>query len=99
MLNTTNVSIASMSLLLGATAATSSPDVTGLLKTRLPKTEVTGVDCTRIAGLCEVTAKENLFYVDASARYATRARHCPHQSRQRWRARWLWLPRRPAYRD
>ena len=44
MLNTTNVAIASMSLLLGATAATSSPDVTGLLKTRLPKTEVTGVE-------------------------------------------------------
>lgn len=80
--NTTNAAIASMSLLLGATAATSSPDVTALLKTRLPKTEVTGVDCTRIAGLCEVTAKENLFYVDASARYLIIGRVYDMETRQ-----------------
>lgn len=82
MLNTTNAAIASMSLLLGATAATSSPDVTGMLKTRLPKTEVTGVDCTRIAGLCEVTAKENLFYVDSSARYLIIGRVYDMETRQ-----------------
>lgn len=82
MLNTTNVALASMSLLLGATAASSSPDVAGLLKTRLPKTEVTGVDCNRIAGLCEVTAKENLFYVDASARYLIIGRVYDMETRQ-----------------
>ena len=82
MLNTTNAAIASMSLLLGATAATSPPDVIALLKTRLPKTEVTGVDCTRIAGLCEVTARENLFYVDASARYLIIGRVYDMETRQ-----------------
>jgi thiol:disulfide interchange protein DsbC len=81
MLNT-NIAIASMSLLLGATAVGSAPDVAGLLKTRLPKTEVTGVDCSRIAGLCEVTAKENLFYVDASARYLIIGRVYDMETRQ-----------------
>ena len=40
-----------------------------LLKTRLPKTTFTKVDCEKIEGLCEVTAGANLFYVNHGARY------------------------------
>ncbi|MGB3547165.1 MAG: disulfide isomerase DsbC N-terminal domain-containing protein, partial [Saprospiraceae bacterium] len=81
MLNT-NLAIASMSLLLGASAVGTSSDVETLLKTRLPKTEVSAVDCTRIAGLCEVTAKDNLFYVDSSARYLVIGRVYDMETRQ-----------------
>lgn len=81
MLNT-NAVIASMSLLLGASAVGSSPDVASLLKTRLPKTEISAVDCSRISGLCEVTAKDNLFYVDASARYLIIGRVYDMETRQ-----------------
>lgn len=48
-----NIAIAAMSLVLGASAVGTSPDVASLLKTRLPKTEVSAVDCGKIAGLCE----------------------------------------------
>jgi thiol:disulfide interchange protein DsbC len=81
MLNS-NIALASLSLLLGASAVSSSPDVASLLKARLPKTEVTQVDCTLIAGLCEITAGENLFYVDASARYLIIGRVYDMQTRQ-----------------
>ena len=43
--------------------------VTGLLKARLPKTELSKVNCEKIEGLCEVTAGANLFYVNHGARY------------------------------
>lgn len=43
--------------------------VGALLKERLPKTKVSSLDCAKVAGLCEVTAGQNLFYVDRSARY------------------------------
>ncbi|MGB3470898.1 MAG: DsbC family protein [Erythrobacter sp.] len=78
----TKIAISSMSLLLGATAISSSPDVTALLKTRLPKTQVTAVDCERIEGLCEVTTNENLFYVDESARYLIIGRVYDMETRQ-----------------
>ena len=39
------------------------------LAERLPKTEVTAIDCEKIDGVCEVQAKQNLFYIDHSARY------------------------------
>ncbi|RIV83783.1 DsbC family protein, partial [Aurantiacibacter xanthus] len=56
--------------------------VTALLKARLPKTEITKVDCARIGGLCEVVAGSNLFYVDASARYLVIGRVYDMESRQ-----------------
>ena len=45
------------------------PVVLAALKMRLPKTTVDHIDCSKIAGLCEVTAGKTLFYVDAHARY------------------------------
>jgi thiol:disulfide interchange protein DsbC len=44
-------------------------DVKAGLAKRLPKTEVTAVDCGKFAGVCEVTAGTTLFYTDAGARY------------------------------
>jgi len=55
-----------------AAAALVSPadsNVAKALAERLPKTEITAVDCARIDGVCEVQAKQNLFYVDEGARY------------------------------
>src|SRR3546814_11237116 len=43
--------------------------VSALLKARLPKTQVSAIDCDKVAGLCEVVAGKTLFYVDGSARY------------------------------
>ena len=82
MLNTTNLAVAGMSLILGASAAGSSADVATLLKARLPKTEVSAVDCSKISGLCEVTAKDNLFYVDSTARYLVIGRVYDMETRQ-----------------
>jgi thiol:disulfide interchange protein DsbC len=45
------------------------PKVEKALAERLPKTEVTAVDCSKIEGLCEVQAGSNLFYTDGSGRY------------------------------
>jgi thiol:disulfide interchange protein DsbC len=53
-----------------------------LLKTRLPKTAVSLIDCKKIGGLCEVTAGENLFYVDPGARYLVVGRVYDMQTRQ-----------------
>lgn len=71
----------------GATAtyaAVETPDgaVLAALKTRLPKTEVTKIDCTRMGSLCEVTAGSNLFYVDRSARYLVVGHVYDMQTRQ-----------------
>ncbi|MEL6487017.1 MAG: DsbC family protein [Pseudomonadota bacterium] len=55
-----------------AAAALVSPtdqSVAAALAERLPKTEITAIDCENIQGVCEVQAKQNLFYVDESARY------------------------------
>ena len=39
------------------------------LARRLPKTKITSVDCSKLTGLCEVSAGNTLFYTDAHARY------------------------------
>jgi len=55
-----------------AASALVSPTDTNVAKAlaeRLPKTEITAIDCARIDGVCEVEAKQNLFYVDEGARY------------------------------
>ncbi len=56
--------------------------VRSLLKERLPKTSVSTVDCAKIDGLCEITAGDNLFYVDARARYLVIGRVFDMQTRQ-----------------
>ncbi len=62
-----------LAMVLGGTAvASSTPSDTAVaaaLKDRLPRTEVTKIDCATVDGLCEVTAGKSLFYVDKSARY------------------------------
>jgi len=56
--------------------------VTGLLKARLPKTEVSKINCEKIDGLCEVTAGANLFYVNHGARYLIIGRVYDMETRQ-----------------
>ncbi|SFO45186.1 DsbC family protein [Sphingomonas sp. OK281] len=56
--------------------------VIALLKARLPKTQVSKVDCAIVDGLCEVTAGNNLFYVDRSVRYLVIGRVYDMEKRQ-----------------
>lgn len=56
--------------------------VSALLKARLPKTQVSAIDCDKVAGLCEVVAGRTLFYVDGSARYLIVGRVYDMESRQ-----------------
>lgn len=52
------------------------------LKTRLPKTAVSKIDCSKIEPLCEVVAGNNLFYVDRSARFLVVGRVYDMETRQ-----------------
>ena len=63
-------------------ADSSASRVTQLLKERLPKTEVTNVDCSKVQGICEVVAGKSLFYTDHSARYLFVGRVYDMQLRQ-----------------
>ncbi len=56
--------------------------VAGLLKERLPRTQVTRVNCQIVDGVCEVTAGSQLFYVDRTARYLLIGRVYDMQTRQ-----------------
>ncbi len=61
-------------VLAGTQAATKVPPISGddlrsALAKRLPKTKITAVDCTKLTGLCEVSAGNTLFYTDRAARY------------------------------
>ena len=56
-------------MLTGSATAPTATQVEAALKERLPKTKVTSVDCSKVDGLCEVVAGQNLFYVDRSARF------------------------------
>ena len=79
----TNAGLAALSLFLGASVSTIPVgDVAALLKARLPKTQVTAVDCKKITGLCEVIASDNLFYIDGSARYLVIGRVYDMETRQ-----------------
>jgi len=51
------------------------------LKTRLPKTVVSKIDC-KMGSLCEVVAGTNLFYVDRTARYLVVGRVYDMETRQ-----------------
>ncbi|NBW75736.1 MAG: DsbC family protein [Sphingomonadaceae bacterium] len=56
--------------------------VEAALKERLPRTQVSRVDCSRVDGVCEVTAGSQLFYVDRSGRYLMIGRVYDMQTRQ-----------------
>lgn len=56
--------------------------VEAALKARLPKTQVSKVNCAVVDGLCEVTAGSNLFYVDRSGRYLVIGRVYDMETRQ-----------------
>ena len=60
----------------------SNQKVAALLKARLPRTDVSKVDCGVVDGLCEVTAGSNLFYVDRSGRYLMIGRVYDMETRQ-----------------
>src|SRR3546814_16760392 len=67
---------------LAADVGSAESQVQALLKARLPETAVSAFDCGKIAGLCEITAGENLFYVDTSARYLVIGRVYDMQERK-----------------
>jgi thiol:disulfide interchange protein DsbC len=69
-------------LLTGSAGPDPSAAVRAALKERLPKTQVSAVDCGKVEGLCEVTAGDNLFYVDKAARYLVIGRVYDLQTRQ-----------------
>jgi len=46
-----------------------SAEVREALKERLPRTGISSIDCSKLPGMCEVTAGQTLFYTDRSARY------------------------------
>ncbi len=69
-------------MLTGSATAPTATQVEAALKERLPKTKVTSVDCSKVDGLCEVVAGQNLFYVDRSARYLVIGRVYDMQTRQ-----------------
>lgn len=56
--------------------------VTALLKARLPRTQVTRVNCQTVDGICEVTAGSQLFYVDHGARFLLVGRVYDMETRQ-----------------
>ena len=49
---------------------------------RLPRTQVSKVDCAKVPGICEVQAGSNIFYVDPSARYLIVGRVYDMETRQ-----------------
>src|SRR3546814_2636283 len=65
----TGAALSVAGIALAADVGSAESQVQALLKARLPKTAVSAIDCGKIAGLCEITAGEKLFYVDTSARY------------------------------
>lgn len=76
------VALGAAGIALAADAAVSEGQVRALLKERLPKTAIGSVDCATIGGLCEIVAGENLFYVDAGARYLVIGRVYDMETRQ-----------------
>lgn len=76
--------VAGGSAMAAALAATPSAEdrVGRELKVRLPRTSPTRIDCTVVAGLCEVQAGANLFYTDTSGRYLVVGRVYDMETRQ-----------------
>ena len=65
-----------------AAAPGAETSVLAALKDRLPKTEITKVDCSKAQGLCEVTAGKNLFYTDRTGRMLIIGRMYDMETRQ-----------------
>lgn len=79
--------LVSVGILGAATAVVASeklqPDkVAAALKARLPKTQVSSIDCVKLDGMCEVLAGKNLFYVDGGGRYLFVGRVYDMETRQ-----------------
>lgn len=76
--------VAGGSAMAAALAATPSAEdrVGRALKVRLPRTNPIRIDCTVVAGLCEVQAGANLFYTDTSGRYLVVGRVYDMETRQ-----------------
>jgi thiol:disulfide interchange protein DsbC len=62
-------SVAVVAAVAHAASSGSAESVKAALADRLPKTEISAIDCDKIEGVCEVQARQNLFYIDHSARY------------------------------
>lgn len=60
----------------------SAETVAHAIAARLPRTQVSKVDCAKIPGICEVQAGNNIFYVDPSARYLIVGRVYDMETRQ-----------------
>lgn len=52
------------------------------LKQRLPKTQVSRINCQIVSGVCEVTAGSQIFYIDQGARYLMIGRVFDLETRQ-----------------
>lgn len=61
--------LAAIAAVAHASAASDPASIQAALTKRLPKTEITSIDCKSIDGVCEIQARQNLFYIDHSARY------------------------------
>jgi len=62
-------SVAAVAAVAHAASFGGAESVKAALAERLPKTEISAIDCDKIEGVCEVQARQNLFYIDHSARY------------------------------
>lgn len=74
--------VTSAAMLLGISGSVPNDAVLASLKDRLPKTQVSSVDCKKVDGLCEIVAGSNLFYVDKTARFLIIGRVYDMQTRQ-----------------
>ena len=63
-------------------ATTPTQSVAQAIKARLPKTQITSVNCDGFGGLCEVVAGPSLFYVDPEARFLIVGRLYNMETRQ-----------------
>ena len=56
--------LAAIAAVAHASAASDPASIQAALTKRLPKTEITSIDCKSIDGVCEIQARQNLFYID-----------------------------------
>jgi thiol:disulfide interchange protein DsbC len=63
-------------------ATTPTQSVAQAIKARLPKTQITSVNCEGFGGLCEVVAGSSLFYTDREARFLIVGRLYNMETRQ-----------------
>ncbi len=63
-------------------ASETDKSVLAQLKQRLPKTQVSRINCQIVSGVCEVTAGSQIFYIDQGARYLMIGRVFDLETRQ-----------------